>query len=207
MASALGNGLERGSVGPLAPEENVGRYAAFLRGMNVGGRRVANERLRSEFEAIGFRAVAVFRASGNVVFAAARPDPGAPGEQALRRRIEDALASGLGYAVPTVLRSEEEVRAIAASRPFTKAQLARSGGKLQVSLLAEPPSPEAREEVLAMGSAEDVLAFGARELYWLPSGGLLESDLDLAALDTVLGMSTRRTKGTIEQLAAKHLGE
>jgi uncharacterized protein (DUF1697 family) len=42
-----------------------------------------------------------------------------------------------------------------------------------------------------------------RELYWLPSGGLLESDLDLKAIEKLLGADTRRTMGTIEQIAAK----
>ena len=43
-----------------------------------------------------------------------------------------------------------------------------------------------------------------RELYWLPRGGISESDLDLKALDAALGPTTIRTKGTIDQIAAKH---
>ncbi len=46
------------------------RYVAFLRGMNLGNRRIKNEELRAEFEAMGFEEVATFRASGNVIFAA-----------------------------------------------------------------------------------------------------------------------------------------
>ena len=44
------------------------RYVAFLRGMNLGNRRLKNEELRGEFEALGFAEVATFRASGNVIF-------------------------------------------------------------------------------------------------------------------------------------------
>ena len=51
--------------------------------------------------------------------------------------------------------------------------------------------------------AEDLLAFGKRELYWLPSGGTLDSELDRKTLDELLGPSTMRTMGTIEQLHAK----
>jgi hypothetical protein len=61
--------------------------------------------------------------------------------------------------------------------------------------------------VLSLASDEDALAFGERELYWLPSGGMLETALDLDAIDELLGLSTRRTKGTIELIAAKHCGE
>ena len=30
------------------------RYVAFLRGMNLGGRRIKNDELRGAFEALGF---------------------------------------------------------------------------------------------------------------------------------------------------------
>ncbi len=34
--------------------------------------------------------------------------------------------------------------------------------------------------------------------------GISESDLDLKAIDAALGEGTMRTRGTIEQIAAKH---
>jgi uncharacterized protein (DUF1697 family) len=43
------------------------RYVAFLRGINLGGRRIKNEELRRHFEEIGLEEVATFRASGNVI--------------------------------------------------------------------------------------------------------------------------------------------
>ena len=72
------------------------RYAAFLRGMNVGGRRLTNDELRSCLTDMGFRDVECFRASGNVVFDGDRR-PAA----AVKTRIEQGLAVSLGYAVPT----------------------------------------------------------------------------------------------------------
>jgi uncharacterized protein (DUF1697 family) len=179
----------------------VSSYAAFLRGMNVGGHRLTNDELRSHFRALGFAEVSTFRASGNVTFA--EPTAPAPDPDGIRARIEAGLERLLGYAVPTFIRSHEEVRAIAAHEPFAPEQLGASAGKLQVSLLARPPSRAARATVLAMATAEDRLAFGERELYWLPSGGLLESPLELDAIDGLLGVCTRRTKGTIEQIAAR----
>jgi hypothetical protein len=58
--------------------------------------------------------------------------------------------------------------------------------------------------VLALATEDDPLAIAGRELYWLPSGGLLESELDLKAIEAAVGSDTRRTMGTIEQIAAKH---
>jgi uncharacterized protein (DUF1697 family) len=177
----------------------MSRYVAFLRGMNVGGHRLTNEDLRAHFESIGLHEVRTFRASGNVVFAA-----GAARADAVRERIEDGLASRLGYAVPTFVRTDAEVRAIAARQPFAPEQLRDSAGKVQVSLLGVSPARELRDEVLALAGERDALAFGERELYWLPSGGVLESALELGGIERLLGPSTMRTQGTIELLASKH---
>lgn len=176
------------------------RYVAFLRGMNLGNRRLKNPELKAEFERLGFEQVATFRASGNVVLEAG----GRAGEAALAKKIEAGLADGLGYEVPVFLRSCDEVAAIAAHEPFAAKAVKASKGKLQVSLLAKKPSAKARDAVLALATAEDQLAIEGRELYWLPSGGILESELDLKTIEKALGSDTRRTMGTIEQIAAKY---
>lgn len=175
---------------------------AFLGGMNLGGRRIKNEELRSEFEALGFAGVATFRASGNVVFAA---DGGS--EAALTKTIEAGLGDALGYEVPVFLRSCAEVVEIAAREPFDAKLVAASKGKLQVTFLSKKPATVARKRALALSTDEDRLAIAGRELYWLPSGGISESELDLKAIDAALGSGTMRTMGTVEQIAAKHCSD
>jgi uncharacterized protein (DUF1697 family) len=176
-------------------------YVAFLRGMNLGKRRIKNPELCEEFEALGFEDVAAFRASGNVVFGVAGRKCS---DSKLEAEIEAGLGKGLGYEVPVFVRSLDEVAAIAARKPFSKEKVEASNGKLQVSLLPKKSGAKATKEVLAMASKEDLLALEGRELYWLPSGGLLDSDLDLDAMDARLGASTRRTMGTIKAIAAKY---
>jgi uncharacterized protein (DUF1697 family) len=176
-------------------------YVAFLRGMNLGKRRIKNDELRSEFEQLGFAGVATFRASGNVVFESDRKS-----EAELIETIEAGLAEGLGYDVPVFLRSGAEVTMIAAQEPFEAKRVAASKGKLQITLLSKRPSAAAKKKVLALGSDEDLLAIEGRELYWLPSGGLLESELDQKAITAALGVGTTRTMGTVEQIAAKYCG-
>jgi uncharacterized protein (DUF1697 family) len=178
----------------------MSRYVAFLRGMNLGGRRIKNEELRQHFKEMGFEEVATFRASGNVVFSAS----GREAERKLAQRVEAELDQRLGYDVPVFLRSIEEVAAIAAQEPFDPTLVENSEGKLQVSLLTKKPSAAAKKKVLALATDEDLLAIEGRELYWLPSGGLLESELDLKTIESLLGADTRRTMGTIEQIAAKY---
>lgn len=176
-------------------------HAAFLRGMNLGRRRIANEELRSHFAAMGLRDVATFRASGNVIFSC----PQGREERALGELIERSLQEMLGYAVPTFLRTREELLEIAARRPFDADTSGRLAGKLQVALLGASPAAKARREALASGGERDGLAFGPRELYWLPAGPMSESELDLKALEKLLGPMTIRTKGTIELIATRHL--
>jgi uncharacterized protein (DUF1697 family) len=178
------------------------RYVAFLRGMNLGNRRIKNEELRAHFEAMGFEEVATFRASGNVIFAT----PKREAESKLAARVEAELGKRLGYDVPVFLRSDAEIAAVAAQKPFPAARVKKSKGKLQVSLLQKKPSATAKKKVLALATDEDLLTISERELYWLPSGGLIESDLDLKAIEKLLGADTRRTMGTIEQIAAKYCG-
>ncbi len=174
-------------------------YAAFLRGMNVGGHRLTNFELCAHFTAMGFAEVASFRASGNVIFAGKdQPD------ETVATRIEQGLEEALGYAVPTFIRAAGEVREIADTEPFERAHVEASTGKLQVALLGARPSAADRRAVLALESDADRLVFGERELYWLPSGGMSDSDLDLKAIERLLGAITIRTKGTIEQIAGKH---
>lgn len=176
------------------------RYVAFLRGMNLGGRRIKNEELRRHFEEMGFEEAATFRASGNVSFSV----PGRESESKLALRVEAELDERLGYDVPVFLRSIDEVAEIAAREPFDPEQISRSKGKLQVSLLKKKPGTAAKKKALALATDEDLLAIEGRELYWLPSGGISDSELDLKALDAALGPGTIRTMGTIEQIASKY---
>jgi len=124
-------------------------------------------------------------------------------EGKLATRVEAELDERLGYDVPVFLRSEKEIASIAAQNPFPAARLKKSKGKLQVSLLKRKPSAAAKRKVLALATDADLLAVEGRELYWLPSGGLLESDLDLKAIEKLLGADTRRTMGTIEEIARR----
>jgi len=169
--------------------------------MNLGNRRIKNPELKAEFEQLGFTEVATFRASGNVIFEAKK---GA--ESTLQKQIEGGLAEGLGYEVPVFLRSVAELAEIAAQQPFRPKQVKASKGKLQVLLLAKKPVATACKTVLGLATDEDLLAIESRELYWLPSGGISESDLDLKAIDKALDKGTMRTMGTLEQIVAKHCG-
>jgi uncharacterized protein (DUF1697 family) len=174
----------------------MARYALFLRGVNLGSKRkTGSAELRDCLGAAGFEDVQTFRTSGNVVFDAGRK----PG----KAKIERALADSFGFEVEVFLRTAAEVRAIADHEPFDPSLVEASGGKLQVALLHELPSAAKRKQVLALGTDADRLAFGERELYWLPSGNMRDSGINLNGVAKLVGTNTMRTKGTIELLGAK----
>jgi uncharacterized protein (DUF1697 family) len=177
------------------------RVAAFLRGMNLGRRRITNPELRRHVEALGFVDVATFRASGNLILTAPDDDD----LDAIAGRLERGLAKALAYDVPVFARSAEHVRAIAALEPFRADELVASKGKPQVMLLTEAPSAAARRAALKLAPDGDRFVFAAQELHWLPAAGLSDTTLDLNALARILGPATVRTKGTIELIAQKHL--
>ena len=170
--------------------------------MNLGNRRLTNDELRGHFEAIGLDEVATFRASGNVVFSS----PERRSERALTELIEGELASLLGYPVATFVRTAEELAAIAAAEPFDAATRERLHGKPQVMFLGRAPGAGARREALSLAGEQDALAFGERELFWLPAGGISDSALEMKALERALGEMTIRTMGTVEQIVSRHFG-
>lgn len=173
-------------------------YVAFLRGMNLGNRRIKNDALVAAFEDIGFAGARAFQASGNVII-----DGGGEREAALREAIEAGLGERLGYRVPTLLRSASEVVAIAEAKPFDAATLAETEGRVQVVVLADAPDAATRDRIIASAPDDDRLAFDGRTLYWLPKAGLSGSTLDQKALDRALGLTTVRTQRTFARLARK----
>lgn len=174
------------------------RWVAFLRGMNLGGRRLTNDELVAAVQACGCRDVEAYQASGNVVLEDHR------GAESLAVALEDGLERELGYAVPVFLRDAEQVRTIAQATPFTDEQLA-DRGKPQVILLARALSSEALGEVEQLVPDGDVLVPVGRELHWLPAAGVGRSTFDFHRLDRVTGGTTVRTHGTIQRLAATYL--
>ena len=174
-------------------------HVAFLRGINLGGRRVKSADLCAPFGALGLRDPVAFRASGNVIFAS----DGQP-EDELAPRIEKALEDALGYRVHVFVRSGPQVCSLAAAEPFDADALKASDGKLQVVMLAAEPSGSARRDVLAHASDEDVLALHGREIFWLPNRGVGRSELNWRAIERLVGPTTTRTMSTVQEIAAKH---
>jgi len=88
-------------------------YVALLRGINVGGKsKVDMGALRKTFERLGFNGVRTYINSGNVVFTARTRSP-AP----LMPRIEAAIVEDFGFQVAVLVRTADELGAVADAVP------------------------------------------------------------------------------------------
>lgn len=162
--------------------------------MNVGGHRITNAALIQIASDLGLGGVAAFRASGNLMFTSAESEP--------ESLLESGLQAALGYAVPTCVRSAQQLKAALEGQPWTAQQLAERG-KVQLTFLKHAPTSEQVEQALALASGEDLLSIQGRTLYWLPRAGISTSKLDTNALLRILGMQTTRTEGTCKSILKK----
>jgi uncharacterized protein (DUF1697 family) len=111
------------------------KFAAFLRGINVGGNKLIKmEELKKCFESAGFKNVKTILASGNVLFESTNAD-----EDALAKKIADKLKAELGHAVGIQIRSIEEIQKLADRNPFKKIKVTPET-RLYVTFLPEKPS-------------------------------------------------------------------
>ncbi|MHB1103229.1 MAG: DUF1697 domain-containing protein [Devosia sp.] len=104
-------------------------FVALLRGINLGQRQMKNVDLKDEFEKLGFENVRTLIASGNVLF-------DGEAEKGMQARIEKALRERFGFAIGTVLRTQEELKELVKSDPF-KGRKEDKDTKLYVTFLAE----------------------------------------------------------------------
>lgn len=105
------------------------KYYAFLRGINVGGRVVKMDALTEMFLSLKLKNVKTFIQSGNVIFESPEKNVRAQAE-----KIEKKLLKELGYEVPALLRTHEELEALIQQDPFRGM---KPGAKTYVVLIAE----------------------------------------------------------------------
>ena len=114
-------------------------YVAFLRGINVGGKRLIKmEDLRRVGESIGLKNVRTFIASGNVLFETSQTN-----RAALTKKIEKKLLTAFGHDVPVVLQTIDELKGILKAKLFEKIKPSGDVMMCVTFLAAEPKdSPE-----------------------------------------------------------------
>ncbi|PYC77811.1 DUF1697 domain-containing protein [Streptomyces tateyamensis] len=190
-----------GTAGAAATTEPPGTttWIAFLRAVNVGGRVVRMERLRELFGELGLTGVGSYIQSGNVFF---RGEAGLD-RAALTARLEQHLEQALGFPVPVLLRTVDEVAAVLAAEPFAGVEVTPEV-RLNVVFLSEPlPAGLALPVTSPKGNLELVSATaGEAFVVWRIVNGRPPSGTDSVFGKEWRGHGTSRFLHTLEKILA-----
>ena len=169
------------------------KYAALLRGINVGGnKKVPMADLRAMTAKLGFDDPRTLLQSGNLVFSA-KSQPMAK----LEALLEDATKKHIGVECSYLLRSADEWKAIVAANPF-RAQAKSDPSHLAVTFCREAPDVGALKALRAEARGEEDFRVVGRELFvWYPDG-MGQSKLAIALGRNRLGtICTARNWNTV----------
>jgi uncharacterized protein (DUF1697 family) len=176
------------------------RYVVFLRAINVGGRTIKMDALRDLFRSYGYDHVETFIASGNVILETEEPDA-----TTLEAHIEKKLQETLGYAVPAMARSIDDLTAIAGHRPFTDDELADMNDVYYVWLLKGDPAPGLAGTLMAFQTPDDLFRVHGREVYWMCRTKISQTTVPTTKLERAFGTPcTMRNMNTIHRVLAKY---
>ncbi len=170
------------------------RRIAFLRGINLAGRRrVGMADLRKLLEGHGYEDVRTHLQSGNIVLtSSASPSR-------LERKLERELEAGLGFEVEVIVRTRAELARVVASNPL--ADVARDPSRHLVTFLRAKPAARLVRELRTLDVAPERVAVSGREVYSWHPGGLQRSPLAKLLTKTgVSGVGTNRNWRTVTRL-------
>ncbi|MGV9841334.1 DUF1697 domain-containing protein [Streptomyces fungicidicus] len=147
------------------------RYAALLRGINVGGsRKVPMAELRTLLEGLGHDGVRTHLQSGQAVFASGHGD-----EESLAAELAAAVERHFGFAVDVIVRDHAYLKGIVEACPFPAAELEPK--QLHVTYFSAPVTPERFTEVDRAAYLPEDFRLGDRALYLYAPHGLGRSKL------------------------------
>ena len=173
----------------------VATYIGFLRAINLGPtRKFPKASIVKAVEAAGFTDVATYINTGNVRF-----DTTLRSRAKIEAALEEAFEAEAGFAVPTIVFTQKELRAIA-----EEAASFGQGGRHYVSLLKEAPSAAVIAKVEELGTVDgEVARVGGRAVHLLLGANYHEAKLTNAAVEKYLGVATNRNLTVISALAEK----
>jgi uncharacterized protein (DUF1697 family) len=174
------------------------KYAALLRGINVGGnKKVPMADLRAMTAKLGFDDPRTLLQSGNLVFSA-RSQPMAK----LEVLLEAATKKHIGVECSYLLRNAGEWKKIVAANPF-RAEAKSDPAHLAVTFCREAPAPAALQALRAeIRGKEDFEAIDRELFVWYPDG-MGTSRLALALSKSRLGtICTARNWNTVMKVGA-----
>lgn len=127
-------------------------YAAFLRGINVGGnKKVPMAELKSMLEKMGFKNVKTILASGNVIFDSVKSNA-----TLLSEAIEKKLKETFGFEARTLVYDFRDIEKMIALDPFKGIKVTEDV-RLYVTLLAQKPDSKLKAPHVSPDSSFRIL--------------------------------------------------
>ncbi|ETW23862.1 DUF1697 domain-containing protein [Mycobacterium gastri] len=161
------------------------RYAAFLRGVNVGGVNLKMADVAAALTDAGFANVRTVLASGNVLLEASS------GAARVRKTAESALRERFGYDAWVLVYDIDTVRAINERYPFEREL---DGYQSYVTFVSDPA---VLDELAALEAGpEEKISRGDGVVYWqVPKGSTLDS-----AIGQTMGKKRYKSSTTTRNL-------
>jgi len=145
------------------------RYAAFLRGVNVGGVNLKMAEVAKAFEDAGFTGVRTILASGNVLLESRS------GVSAVRKQAEKALRDTFGYDAWVLAYDIEAVRAVSDSFPFEREV---EGHHSYVTFVTDEQVLDELAALAEDAGPDEKIERGEGVIYWqVPRTGTLDSTI------------------------------
>jgi uncharacterized protein (DUF1697 family) len=168
------------------------KYAAFLRGINVGGRIIKMVDLKACFEKQGFKNVTTLLQSGNVIF-----ETGLNQSEA-KKQIEESLTRTFNYPAKVQVIELDRLKKIVSNFPFGEAGLKQHNYVIFVENGLEKTMLGDDYE---LGTGEKVQA-GEGVIYWrVDQGETLRSSFGkLLSKSKYRDFNTNRNLNTLQRL-------
>ena len=169
-------------------------YIAFLRAINLGAKRkFPKDAIKKACEDAGCTDVETYINTGNV-----RVTTSLRSRAKVEAALEKAFEAEAGFAVPTIVFTPKELRAIA-----DEADGFGHGGKHYVSLLKDVPTAAAIKAVEETSTADEVARVGGRAVHLLLGENYHEAKLSNSTVEKLMGVATNRNLKVIRTLAEK----
>ena len=171
-------------------------YIAFLRAVNVGGRKVPMAQLREHLDQAGFTDVVTYIQSGNV-----RVDSPLRSPAKVEAKLEAELSKAFGIDIPTIVRRPKElVELVKAAPPNPLGDDARH----YVSFLRDKPSATQAKEMDGWDVDGERMVVVGRDVHLWFAKPSHEAKLNNSRIEKLAGtQSTNRNWNVVSTLAEK----
>ncbi|OBJ04716.1 pyridoxamine 5-phosphate oxidase [Mycobacterium sp. 1482292.6] len=145
------------------------KYAAFLRGVNVGGVNLKMAEVATALTDAGFTQVRTILATGNVLLESTA------GVSSVRKKAEAALRDRFGYDAWVLAYDVDTVRALVDAFPFEREV---DGYQSYVTFVADKTMLDELAALAEKAGADEKISRGDGVIYWqVPKGATLDSTI------------------------------